>query len=148
MTISRTAKAMQEMLWRRADELGWKTGFMERERILTGSSFVTGLVSGWQSDPDISLSGLAQAVGNAGTPISRQGLNQRFDASAVKLMREMLEASLEVILGNQVVPESILSRFPAVYISDSSIVTLPNTLSDVFEGSGGYGENASTSAAK
>jgi len=148
MTVSRTARAMQEKLWRQADHLGWKTGFMERERQLTGSSFVTGLVSGWQNDPDSSVAGLAQAVGNAGTPITRQGLDQRFDASAVALMREMLEASLEVVLDNHAMPDTILSRFSAVYISDSSIVTLPNKLSEVFAGSGGYGDHASTAAAK
>jgi hypothetical protein len=148
MTVSRTAKAMQEMLWRRADQLGWKTGFMERERKLTGSSFVIGMVSGWQNDPDISLSGLAQAIGNAGTPITRQGLNQRFDASAVEMMREMLAASLDVMLSSRAVPDTILSRFSAVYLSDSSVVTLPNKLADVFEGSGGFGDNASISAVK
>jgi len=148
MTVSRTARAMQEMLWRRADQLGWETGFMERERKLTGSSFVTGLVSGWQNDPDSSVAGLAQAVGNAGTPITRQGLDQRFDAKAVALMRKMLEASLEVVLGHTAVPDTILSRFSAVYLTDSSVVTLPNRLSEVFAGSGGYGEQASTSAAK
>lgn len=37
-TISRTAKAMQQILLRQADQLGWKTGFMERERKLSGSS--------------------------------------------------------------------------------------------------------------
>lgn len=147
-TISRTAKAMQQILLRQADRLGWKTGFVERERNLTGSSFVTGLVSGWQNNPDVSLAGLAQAIGNAGTPITRQALDQRFDASAVELMREMLEASVNMALGSQAVPDSILSRFPAVYLSDSSVVTLPNMLSDVFAGSGGYGENASVSAMK
>lgn len=148
MTLTRTAKAMQEMLWRRANQLGWETGFMERERQLTGSSFVIGLVSGWQNDPQMSLAGLAQAIGNAGTPITRQGLNQRFDARAVALMRELLEASVKMVLSSRAVPNGILSRFSVVYVCDSSVLTLPNLLSGEFKGSGGYGDNASLAAAK
>ncbi len=77
-TIPYLAKEMQRVLYRRANEVAWETGFMKRERVLTGSSFVVGLVSAWQANPEMSLAGISQAIGNAGTPLSRQALDQRF----------------------------------------------------------------------
>lgn len=148
ITIPQLAKKMQDVLKTKADELAWETGFMERERVLTGSSFVVGLVSGWQSNPQMSLAGLSQAISNAGTPISRQGLHERFTAAAVELMRGVLEESLQALVSGTPLTSGIIGRFSRVELVDSSIVTLPNTLSNVWQGSGGYGENASTAALK
>ena len=139
---------MQEVLVKKANELAIETGFMERERVLTGSSFVSGLVSGWQANPQSSLDGLSQAVGNAGTPISRQGLAYRFDEKSVVLMKAVLASSLEVAVGAMPVSKGILNRFSSVDLVDSSVITLPNELESVWRGSGGNGENASVSSLK
>lgn len=148
LTITRVSKAMQETLVDKANQLAIETGFKERDRVLSGSSFVVGLMSGWQANPQSSLAGLSQAIGNAGTPISRQGLDQRLDAKAVLFLKEMLKTSLEVVVKSMPVPQSLLSRFVSVDLVDSCVVTLPNDLSDIWRGSGGYGENASVSALK
>lgn len=44
------AKAMQEVLTKRADELARKTGFIKRQRNMTGSGFVQALVFGWLAE--------------------------------------------------------------------------------------------------
>ena len=139
---------MQEIWVLKANELAIETGFMERERVLRGSSFVRGLVSGWQANPKSSLEGLSQAVGNAGTPISRQGLAYRFDGKAVVFLKAVLEASMEVAVQAMPVSKGLLSRFSSVDLVDSSIITLPNHLESIWQGSGGFGENASVSALK
>ncbi|MEM6529714.1 MAG: hypothetical protein AAF653_15550, partial [Chloroflexota bacterium] len=56
--VTDVADAMQAVFTDKADEWGQKTGFTERERQITGSSFVTGLVSAWQANPSVSLAGL------------------------------------------------------------------------------------------
>jgi hypothetical protein len=142
------ARKMQEVLYTKANEIAWETGFMERGRKVTGSSFVAGLVSAWQSAPDVSLAGLSQAIGNAGTPITRQGLHQRFTPEAAELMRRLVEVGLRVVVGDRPVPSSILDRFSAVELTDSSIITLPDELSEIWRGSGGYGQAARTSRLK
>jgi len=141
-TITQMARKMQQVLYTEANEIAWKTGFMERERKVTGSSFVVGLVSAWQNNPDVSLAGLSQAIGNAGTPITRQGLNQRFTPEAAELMRRMVEVSLRVVVRDIAVPSSLLDRFSAVELTDSTIITLPDELSEIWRGSGGYGQAA------
>jgi len=116
--------------------------------VLTGSSFVVGLISAWQADPQVSLAGMSQAVGNAGTPISRQRVEQRFDARAVAFLKAMVDESLKVIVKGPSVDRGILARFSAVELTDSSVITLPNELQTVWRGSGGFGERASTAAVK
>lgn len=139
---------MQRVLVDKANKLAVETGFMERERVLTGSSFVSGLVSGWQANPSSSLEGLSQAVGNAGTPISRQGLAYRFDEKGVIFLKAMLEISLQEVVKAMPVSKGLLGRFSAVDLVDSSIITLPNELEHIWQGSGGFGANARVSALK
>lgn len=146
--ITHLAKEMQHILYQRANEVAWETGFMERERVLTGSSFVVGLVSGWQANPQMSLAGLSQAIGNAGTPISRQGVAERFTEAAVRFMRRMLEECLTAKIRGVPVSAGLIARFSCVEVGDSSVITLPNNLAAVWQGSGGYGENASVSSLK
>src|SRR5215207_5238798 len=142
LTITQVSKAMQELLLEKANSLALETGFTERERVLTGSSFVLGLMSGWQADPQASLAGLSQAIGNAGTPISRQGLDYRFDAKAVKFLRAVLEASLKLRVKAMPLTAGLLSRFSSVEVVDSSVISLPNELASVWQGCGGFGEKA------
>lgn len=146
--ITRVSKTMQRVLVTKANRLAIETGFMRRERVLTGSSFVSGLVFGWQSNPTSSLEGLSQAIGNAGTPISRQGLAYRFDEKAVVFLKAMLEASLEEMVSAMPVSKGLLARFSGVDLVDSSIISLPNDLEHVWQGSGGFGANARVSSLK
>jgi hypothetical protein len=147
-TITRVSKAMQAVLVKNANKLAVETGFMERERVLTGSSFITGLVFGWQASPDSSLAGLSQAIGNAGTPISRQWLERRFDERSVGFAKAVLEASLEQAVKAMPVSEGILSRFESVELVDSSIIILPNNLESIWKGCGGYGDDARVASLK
>lgn len=146
--IPQLAATMQKVLGERANEVAWQTGFMERERVLTGSSFVVGLVSAWTANPASSLAGLSQGVGNAGTPISRQGLNARFDGRAVRFLQAMVEECMQAMIETCPVARGVLARFSAVEVVDSTIITLPNALREQWAGSGGYGDNASPSAMK
>lgn len=148
MTISRIAKQMQEVLQKKAKQLADATGFTQRHREVSGSSFIVGLMSGWQANPQASLSGLSQAIGNAGTPLTRQALAKRFDQSAVVFCHEMLRESLEVVVKAMPVNGNLLDRFTAVELVDSSIITLPNSLQSVWQGFGGFGEKARRASLK
>lgn len=147
-SIAQLAETMQQVLGDRANEVARATGFMERERVLSGSSFVVGLVSAWTADPASSLAGLSQGIGNAGTPIRRQGLNARFDASAVRFLHAMVGECMKVMVTSCPVASGVLARFSAVDLVDSTRITLPNALEQQWQGSGGYGAGASVSAMK
>jgi len=147
-TIAQLAKRMQDVMYHSANQLAVETGFIQRQRVLTGASFVSGLVSGWQRNPSESLSGLSQAIGNAGTPLTRQGVNGRFDEAAIRFLEAMVEASLSVMVKGIPVWKGALSQFEGVVLTDSTIITLPNSLQNTWRGSGGYGKGASQAALK
>ena len=54
-SMAQLATTMQHTLGKRANKVGRDTGFMEREDVLTGSSFVVGLVAAGSAEPAASL---------------------------------------------------------------------------------------------
>src|SRR5688572_8135043 len=108
------AKAMQKVLGEKANDLAKTTGFVQRERELTGSSFVTGLVFGWLNNPKASLANLSQSIANAGTPIKRQSLASRLQGESNRFLKAVLSASLEANIQAFPAPNRLLNRFKAV----------------------------------
>jgi len=147
-TITQLAQQMQYLFQTRANELAWETGFMERERLMTGSSFASGLVSAYQADSHVSLAGLSQAIGNAGTPLSRQAVHDRFNEKSVRFMQAMLAESVKLSIKGRHLKHPLLDHFQHVVLTDSTIITLPNQFADVWRGSGGNGDNPSCAAVK
>lgn len=147
-SITRISRKMQDLLQDQANELAKQHKFSQREREITGSSFVVGLVSAWQADASVSLAGLSQAIGNAGTPITRQALAQRFTPEAVRFMYEMLQTCVQVVVSEMPLQTGLIGRFSAVELTDSSIICLPNGLENVWSGSGGFSDNASRAQVK
>jgi hypothetical protein len=135
--ISKVAQAMQEVLTSVADELARETGFIKRQRKVTGSSFVQSLVFGWMAESDATLDTLSQSFANVNVTISRQGLNQRFTPEAC----DFLEAVLRVCLSQTIatIPQAmpLLREFEGVYVMDSTVIVLPSELRDIWKGCNG-----------
>jgi len=134
--ISQVTRAMQTVLTTVADAAGNATGFIKRKRKWTGSVFVQTLVFGWLSNPESTYDELAQTAATMGISITKQGIEQRFCQSAADTLKKTLDASAEQVLAScpQAIP--LLSRFNGVYLQDSSWITLPDELCEVWAGCG------------
>jgi len=142
--ISQIEENIKSVLLHDADELGRETGFIRRQRKLTGSHFVNILVWGSMDNPALSYSDMSQDAVLAGVSITAQGLEQRFTEVAARFMKQVLDRSVEKVI-QELRPTAIpiLQRFRGVYIRDSSIITLPPQLKDLWPGCGGSeGESA------
>jgi hypothetical protein len=133
-TITQISRAMKTILGPVADQLGWETGFTRRESKLSGSAFVQSIVFSIMGNADLTYTNLRVGAMNAGVAISNQGLEQRFTVASAALCQRVLdEAVLQVI-----VPEPtalpLLQHFAGVYIRDSSTISLPNELEEVWSG--------------
>ena len=124
------------MLWEEADRAGYEEGFIKRRRNLSGSSFVQTLVMGYWSNPQATTSDLNQAAGAVGVKISRQGIEQRYSPEAAAVLKRVLEASVERMISANPINLPILRRFKAVRIMDSSTITLPAEVANVWWGCG------------
>jgi hypothetical protein len=119
--IPQIAEAMQIVLTTAADIFGRLTGFVKRERKLTGSGFVQTVVFGWLGKPDASLEELTQTATSIGIEISPQGLDKRFNYEASECLKQTLDKAVGTLICDTPVAIPILQRFNGVYIQDSSI---------------------------
>lgn len=146
--LSRVAEAMQTVLTIVADNIALKTSFVKRVRKLTGSIFVQSLVFGWLSNPSATLEELSQTTAALGVKITPQALDKRFTSEASDCLRQVLESTVETVITVDAQALPIMQRFNGVYIQDSSTITLPDELSNLWAGCGGSSEKNTSSSVK
>lgn len=148
-TIAQVASVLQEVLTTDANQLAWETEFTQRQSKLTGAAFAQALVFGWLANPHATEAQLAQAATAVGVRVTPQGLTARFTWPAAVLMRRLLEAAVSRLISAPrpaLVP--VLQRFNGVYIQDSTTITLPDALVDVWCGSGATAQNSTVAGLK
>jgi hypothetical protein len=139
---------MQKVLNHKATEIERTSGFIQRKVKLDGSRFAQGLVYGWMANEAATLEELADTTTEAGAPISAQGLEQRFTKEAANFLQQLLSAAIREVVMAAAMSIPIIERFSGVYLLDSSTITLPNELSEVWKGLGGNSEKNTGSAVK
>lgn len=147
-TIPQVAEAMQVVLTSVADQAARATKFVQRESKMGGAAFAQALVFGWLENPEATLEELCQTAAAIGVVITPQGLDQRFTESAAQCLREVLEAAVDKVITAESAAIPVLERFSGVYLDDSSTVSLPDELSEVWRGCGGRTEQGSSAALK
>ena len=135
-TIAELAQVLQELLTVEADRIARETGFVQRESKLGGAEFGQTLVFGWLANPEATLNELAQTAATLGVTITAQGLNDRFTAPAAACLRGLLETAVGLVVNAQPPMVPILQRFNGLYIQDSTTITLPEVLADLWLGCG------------
>lgn len=147
-TIPQVAEAMQMVLTDVADQAARATKFVQRKSKMGGAAFAQTLTLGWLENPEATLEELCQTAAAVGVVITPQGLDQRFSESAAQCLRKVLEAAVDKIIATKPVTIPLLQRFNGVYLDDSSTVSLPDELSDVWQGCGGGTEQGTSAALK
>jgi hypothetical protein len=127
-----------------AQEKARETKFVRRDSPLDGRLFLISLVLTVFQHGVIVLDQLAKAAHkiNPKVSLSGQAFKERFNAFAVEFLKAMLADALKLTMPapDRVAP--LLEVFAAVYLLDSSSVTLPDTLEKDFRGCGGVGAKA------
>lgn len=88
-TITQISQAMRNVLGPIADQLGWETGFTQRQSKLSASAFVQGLVFSVMGSGDLTYTELKAGAKTAGVEISNQGLEQRFTIASAALCQRV-----------------------------------------------------------
>lgn len=144
MNIAEISKNISQLLWEDAEELGRSTGFIKRQRKFNGSNYAQMLVCGAIGTPDLSYSHLVQYASLSGVQISAQGISERFSEEAANFLKALLDRAVQYAITErtrQVIP--LLAKFKGVYMRDSSVISLPASLNELWPGVGGTdGENA------
>ena len=135
--VSQLASLLQHILGPEADHLARETGFIQRERAFSGADFAQTLIFGWLQRPDERVEGFVQILGRREVRITASGLCQRFTKEAATFLQRLLELLAERSLSAELVDIPLLRRFSAVVVEDSSSISLPFPLAEVWRGCGG-----------
>ena len=119
-----------------------KVLFSKRKSKIDANLFVETLMAGCLSDPTISLEGLCKLLKKRKVTITKQGLHQRFNDEATELMKALFNQSLIQFKTENINVFNLLNQFRGLHIIDSSGVSLPSLLKDIYKGHGGSGSDA------
>src|SRR5919199_251491 len=136
-SIPQVCLALQTVFTTVATTAARTSGFIRRQRQVTGAGFVQALVFGFLANPRASLEQLAQRAANVGLTISPQGLDKRFTQAAATCLQQVVEAAVQQVIAAHPVAIPLLQRFNGVYVLDSTTITLPDALAEVWPGCGG-----------
>lgn len=142
-SIPQVSQAMQTILTSRAKALERPTGFVQRSSVeLDGPVFAQTCVLTWMHTPDAGYSQLRHTAASLGVHVSNQAIEQRFSEASSRLLRALLdEAVLQMISSEATAPE-LLARFNGVYLQDGTVISLPASLAQQWQGSGKPGQEA------
>lgn len=147
-SVSQLCQTFQTVLTTVADRAARTTHLVQRQSKLTGAAFVQTLVFGWWSNPEATYEQLAQTATGLGVPITAQGLDGRFTAEAAECLKQTLEAAVQQIVIADPVAIPLLRRFNGVFLQDSTTITLPDALAELWQGCGGSIAEGTSAALK
>lgn len=128
------ASVLQVLFTDLADLLAFRTGFIRRQRILSGSALAQALVFRWMADPRLPLQDIAADLG-----VSPQALQQHLGPASHLFFRLLIQHALARLNLAQcsAAKLGLLRHFAAVVLEDSTCVRLPDDLADLWPGCGG-----------
>jgi len=134
-TIPQLSQILQQLLIEDANRIGRESGFIQRQRKLSGASFAQSLVFGWQANPNASLEELCQSARVCGVTISPQGLQERLNSpQANQFLHQLLLKGVNYLVQSHSARDDLLASFAGVYIQDSSQIELPSCLHTIWQG--------------
>ena len=125
-----------------------RTGFVKRASKLTGKLFLALVTFGAWSDATTTLAQLAAKVTQLDeqVEVSPEAIHQRMNQRALAFLQDMLRQALAKVQAvEQVCDDGLFTAFTKVYLADSTGFELPDSLHELFPGSGG---SATTAGAK
>lgn len=128
------AKRLHEFLNERVGVAGRVSGFVQRVSKLSAEVFVKTLVLGLSAKPEANLSELAEYSAALGVAISPQGLDERINGRAVKLLQGLLAEAMQHFQSQTSLAGASLNQFSSIHILDSSIIRLPVAMQSLFAG--------------
>lgn len=148
-TLPQLAATIQMVLNDEAERAGLQSGFVKRsDAKITGSIFTQTLVFGLNADPHASLASLTQTAASLGVELTPEALHQRFSREAASCLEQVLCAAVRQLVTVEPIVLPILERFADVVVQDSTTISLPETLVELWRGCGNGSLNAGNAAIK
>jgi len=122
-----------------------RTGFVKRASKITGKRFLALVTFGSWSNAQTTLAQLAAKVTQVveHVEVSPEAIHQRMNKRALVFLQDMIRQALAKVQAlEKVCADGLFTAFTKVYLADSTGFGLPDSLSDLFPGSGGSATKA------
>jgi len=139
--VAQLAPRLQVFFTQTAEAIAHKTEFVQRKSKMTGALFLQSVVFGFEEQPGACLTDLIETSEDLGVTISKQGLQGRIQ-NAVPFLQKMFEQGVRLFRNELPLAAAVLKQFKGIFITDSTVVTLPESLHPEFPGCGGSGSDA------
>jgi len=143
LSLEQVGKETAKFAGQDVEDIARKTEFVQRQSKLNGQAFLQALIFGFLEEENLSLNDLAQVCADIGVEITAQGLDQRFTEKAVAFVMEMFARAMSTFKNQMPLPLTILQQFNGIYLTDSSVIALPDSMTQDYQGCGGNGPKAS-----
>src|SRR5947208_15702728 len=142
MSVTQVMEQYQSILEEEVRDIAYETGAVKREGKLDVVTLVQMLIFGFWQDPEIRLSGLAQVACRRKVNVTESAISQRFTPECATMFLNILQRLAEVRLESEKVDIPLLNQFSEVIVEDSTSVTLPAGLADIWLGCGKKGRKS------
>lgn len=132
--FKQSSEKLQGFLEKVATRASIKSGFMKRQRALTGEVFAKTWIIGNLEKPDATLNELAQVSAELGAVVSPQAINQRITPESVAFFERLMVEAVDCFHNEYRIPDEILRQFTAVYLIDASQMSLPVAMAEQYPG--------------
>jgi hypothetical protein len=141
--LSKISAAVINFFGKTAKQVGKSVKFVKRKSKLNAKLFAESLIIGCLSHCNVSLEDMCQLLKQRRIKITKQGMYQRFNPEATELMRTLFTRALQQFKSERCDVINLLKPFTSVELLDSSNVSLPEKLKNVYKGFGGGASDAS-----
>jgi hypothetical protein len=143
LEIEQVGSEIDRFIGQDIEVLARETKFVQRTSKLNGRTFVQALTFGFLTRGGLSLNDLAETCADLGVGITAQGLDERITPNTVGFLKAVFARALTLFTNRVRLPLAILQQFSGVYLADSSVIPLPQSMAQEFPGCGGNGPAAS-----
>lgn len=142
INLSKICNTVMNFFNETVNKLDESIKFAKRKSKINAKLFAEILIGGCLSDATISLERMCKLAKERGVKITKQALHQRFNPEATALMHNLFQQSLEKYATENRDVIDLLKPFSIVQMVDSSGVSLPSKLKNLFKGYGGSGSES------
>lgn len=142
INLPKISRSVFKFFLNTAEKLDEEAKFVRRQSKLTAKVFVEALVLGCLSNPMITLEGICQLLNERGVSITKQGLDQRFTPQASALLENLFAEALKQFKTERMPVIELLKPFSSVKLQDSSSISLPESMKEIYTGFGGRASEA------
>src|SRR5512132_1386602 len=139
--LNQVAVSLQTALGAALDEIGRRTGVIQRQRKFTGASLLKMVVLTVWKSPDATTDQFVATAAQLGVTVTPAAVEKRFTPKLIGFLRAGLEHLLEQAIAAAPVAIPLLEKFTAVEVGDSTTVTVPDDYAAEFPGCGGKSDS-------